>query len=99
MFSDFKDSFPQVTIFSLEQLPIRVLDLSIPSEKSRHDRMVELAGQMLGYKKRLAEARTDKDKDYYTNRCDGIDRQIDALVYELYGLTPSEIQIVEGAVK
>ena len=24
------------------------------------------------------------------------DRQIDALVYELYGLTPEEIKIVEG---
>ena len=25
------------------------------------------------------------------------DRQIDALVYDLYALTPAEIQIVEGA--
>jgi hypothetical protein len=25
------------------------------------------------------------------------DRQIDQLVYELYGLTPEEIRIVEGA--
>lgn len=29
--------------------------------------------------------------------CDGLDRQIDALVYDLYALTPAEIQIVEGA--
>jgi len=28
---------------------------------------------------------------------DATDRQIDRLVYELYGLTESEIQIVEGA--
>ena len=26
-----------------------------------------------------------------------LDRQIDALVYDLYALTPAEIQIVEGA--
>jgi hypothetical protein len=25
-----------------------------------------------------------------------LDRQIDALVYDLYGLTPAEIKIVEG---
>jgi hypothetical protein len=37
-----------------------------------------------------------KDKDFYTNRCDGLDRQIDALVYDLYALTPAEIQIVEA---
>jgi len=28
-------------------------------------------------------------------RCAGLDRQIDTLVYELYGLTPDEIKIVE----
>ena len=28
-----------------------------------------------------------------------LDRHIDALVYDLYALTPAEIQIVEGAAK
>jgi hypothetical protein len=31
--------------------------------------------------------------------CDGLNRQIDALVYDLYALTPAEIKIVEGADK
>jgi type II restriction/modification system DNA methylase subunit YeeA len=39
---------------------------------------------------------TDKDKDFYENKCVSLDRQIDALVYELYGLTDDEIKIVEG---
>lgn len=34
--------------------------------------------------------------DFYTHRCDGLDRQIDALVYDLYALTPEEIKIVKG---
>jgi hypothetical protein len=29
-------------------------------------------------------------------KCAALDRQIDALVYELYALTPDEIKIVEG---
>ena len=59
--------------------------------------MVELVEQMLAARKQLAGAQSDKDKDFYTNRCDGLDRQIDALVYDLYALTPAEIQIVESA--
>ena len=55
-----------------------------------------LIGKMLAARKQLAGAQSDKDKDFYTNRCDGLDRQIDALVYDLYALTPAEIQIVEG---
>ena len=62
---------------------------------------------MLAARKQLAGAQSDKDKDFYTHRCDGLARQIDALVYDLYlpcrsraqagALTPAEIQIVEGA--
>jgi type II restriction/modification system DNA methylase subunit YeeA len=33
-----------------------------------------------------------KDKDSYESKCAGLDRQIDALVYELYGLTADEIK-------
>ena len=93
---DFKDAFPKIKGTYLAELPIRKLESSI--EKESHDRMVALVAQMLAAKKQLAAALTDKDKDFYSNRCDGLDRQIDALVYELYGLTPAEIQIVEGAV-
>lgn len=82
----------------IEQLPIRSIDLSNPLDKVRHDKLVSLVEQMLSAKKQLAAAQSDKDKDkdFYTNRCDGLDRQIDALVYELYGLTEAEIKIVEG---
>ena len=51
---------------------------------------------MLLAKRRLSTAQSDADKDFYQNKCTGLDRQIDALVYELYGLTPEEIAIVEG---
>jgi len=52
---------------------------------------------MTAAQKQLAGAQSDKDKDFYTNRCDGLDRQIDALVYDHYALTPAEIKIVESA--
>jgi type II restriction/modification system DNA methylase subunit YeeA len=40
-----------------------------------------------------------KDTNSYTNFWAALDRQIDALVYELYGLTANEIKVVEAAVK
>jgi len=36
------------------------------------------------------------DKELYQRQIQATDRQIDALVYELYGLTEEEIEIVEG---
>ncbi len=97
MFADFKSTFPQVTIFSLAQLPIRRIDFSDPADKARHDKMVNLVEQMLKAKKERAGALTDREIDYWQRRCDTLDGQIDGLVYELYGLTDEEIALVEGA--
>ena len=81
----------------MEQVPIRPIDAKNRDDKAKHDKVVSLVEQMLASTKQLAASHSDKDKDFYANKCATIDRQIDALVYELYGLTPEEIKIVEGA--
>ena len=97
MFADFKSSFPQVTMFSLAQVPIRVIDFSDAADKSRHDRLVKLVEQMLALHRQLAAARTPQEQTALTRQIAATDTQIDRLVYDLYGLTEDEIKIVEGA--
>jgi type I restriction-modification system DNA methylase subunit len=96
MFNDFKTSFPQVTIFSLGQLPIRKLDRSSASETKQFDTIVKLVGSMIDLKHNLSIAKTDAEKNRLELQCESLDRQIDEAVYELYGLTAEEIRIVEG---
>ncbi len=45
--------------------------------------------------KQLTSAKTDHDKTVIQRQIDATDRQIDQLVYERYGLTEEEIQIIE----
>ena len=90
-----KKSIAQVKKVDLDQLPIPVLNLSDPADKARHDEMLAKVEAMLEAKKQLTKAQTDKDKTYYENKCIALDRQIDRLVYDLYGLTEDEIRIVE----
>ena len=80
----------------IEQLPIRPIDLTDPADKSRHDRMVELVEAMLALHKELSAAKTDHERNALQRHIDATDREIDRLVYELYGLTEEEIGIVEG---
>jgi hypothetical protein len=54
---------------------------------------------MLDLSKRNAVLKTPNDKVRLERVIETIDRQIDQLVYELYGLTESEIEIVETAVQ
>ena len=79
-------------------LSIRIIDPSNPTDKARHDRMVRLVEQMLDLHKRLAAAESATDREAYQRQIDATDREIDKLVYELYGLSEEEIRIVEGGV-
>jgi type I restriction-modification system DNA methylase subunit len=95
MFTDFKDSFPQVTIFSLSQVPIRVIDFSKPADKSSHDQIVKFVEKMLALHQQLAAAKTPQDTTLLQRQIAATDKQIDQLVYALYGLTVEEIALVE----
>jgi len=83
----------------IEQLPIRTIDFSDPTDKTRHDRMVQLVETMLKLHKQLAAAKTSHEKTAFQRQIDATDKQIDQLVYELYGLTEEEIRIVEETTK
>ena len=59
--------------------------------------IVERVRDLLDLHKELAAAKTAHAKTAIQRQIDATDRQIDRLVYELYGLTDDEIRIVEEA--
>ena len=80
----------------LSPFPIRTISFSDPAEKAGHDKMVSLVEQMLASHKSLAVAKSPQEKERLERQIDVTDRAIDALVYELYGLSEEEIRIVES---
>ena len=83
----------------IEHFPIRTINFSDPTDKARHDKMVALVERMLTLNKQRADVKTEHDKNLIERQIEATDKQIDALVYELYGLTSEEIQVVEGVGK
>jgi len=83
----------------IRNLPIRTIDFSDPTDKAHHDRMVKLVETMLKLHKGLQSTRTDHEKSLIQRQIKETDKQIDQLVYELYGLTKEEIRIVEEAIR
>jgi hypothetical protein len=58
--------------------------------------MVKLVEQMLDLHKSLATTKTPQEKTSLERQISATDTQIDRLVYDLYGLTAGEMQIVEA---
>ena len=83
--------FPKVVIRNVREFPYTMI-----TDVTTRARMVALVERMLELHKELPLARTDHDKTLLKRRIAATDKQIDQLVYELYGLTEEEIAIVEG---
>jgi hypothetical protein len=79
-------------------LPVYTPDFDNPVDKARHDRLVTLGTAMLELHKHLSHAKTDREKRLITQEIESTDRQIDSLVYGLYGLTADEIAFVEATI-
>ena len=77
-------------------LHLRPINFPDPADLQRHDQMVALVERMLSLHQQLAEALTPTEKTLLQRQIESTDAQIDALVYELYGLTEEEIKVVEG---
>jgi predicted type IV restriction endonuclease len=94
-----RDDFPKIVLKQTRELPFRPIDFSNPRDKAQHDRMAGLVGAMLSLQKRVADVKTEHQKTVVKRQIDATDRQIDRLVYELYGLTEEDIVIVEEATR
>jgi hypothetical protein len=79
----------------LKTIPIRMVKDNDKAGKRCHVQIVSLVDQMLEAKKQESTA-TGHAAELAKRKCAALDRQIDTLVYELYGLTEEEIKLVEN---
>ncbi len=80
----------------VEKLPIKKIETSDRTQIVLRDKIISLVDNMLETKKQLSESKTDRDKNFFSSKCESLDKQIDECVYELYGLNEEERKMVEG---
>jgi hypothetical protein len=86
---------PQVKGSKLETVPYPSHDVSNPTVIA----LSQLCKTMFSLHKQLTVAKIDHDKAVLERQIEATDGRIDQLVYELYGLTEKEIEIVKEETK
>jgi len=80
--------------------PPQIERLPMPEiEPKNATKLTSLVDSMLTLHKRLAAEKLPQKREQLQREIDATDRQIDQLVYKLYGLIDDEIRIVEEATK
>ena len=80
---------------NIRQLPIREIDFNNTDDLFKYNQLVSLVDRMLDLHKQ--NPATPQEQEQLQRQIAATDRQIDALVYQLYGLTDAEIALVEGS--
>jgi hypothetical protein len=96
-YNDRRRTFPKIKGSYLGQLPIKMVDTASAPELSFRDHLVTSVDSMLSLHVRLAAAKTPHEATSLQAQIEATDARIDAIVYELYGLSDAENAIVEAA--
>jgi TaqI-like C-terminal specificity domain/Eco57I restriction-modification methylase/N-6 DNA Methylase len=79
----------------VEQLPIALTTAYRPGGSSYRDQVANKVGSLQKVYQALEEARTPHDKGKWQHEAEVLERQIDNIVYAIYGLSEDEIALVE----
>ncbi|MBL8566572.1 MAG: N-6 DNA methylase [Hyphomicrobiaceae bacterium] len=78
----------------IEALPFRVIDFSVAAEKAAHDGIVDKVRDLIATKLKINGMAGDTT--IFLRKCDAIERQIEAAIVSLYGLTSEQVAVVEA---
>ncbi|MEN6394873.1 MAG: hypothetical protein ABFC78_00105 [Methanoregula sp.] len=81
----------------LGRFPVAIPDFDDPDDAARHGRMVALVTEMLDLHRHLGLAVSEQEKRIIAQEIDSTGKQIDSLVYGIYGLSVDEIAMLEGS--
>ncbi|MBX2977314.1 MAG: N-6 DNA methylase [Ignavibacteriaceae bacterium] len=90
--SDRKETFPKIKGVQLKNLPIKN-HIKLPNESLK--RLLNFVHQNIALHEKINRCNLIQEKQTLQRQIEATDKQIDKLVYELYGLTEEEIRIVE----
>jgi len=92
-----KNLFQKILIQNCKNFPIVLCSSDNLKEKEKNEMLIHLVDNMIEFNKKLNKINTPQEKQNLQRQIEATDRQIDKLVYELYGLTEEEIKIVESS--
>jgi len=91
--------YTRFTAKNISETPIRKIDFLCSSDKKLHNLMADQVEEIVRLHKLSKQKISPHEKEALQRQIDAADKQIDQLVYQLYGLTDEEIRIIEETQK
>jgi len=94
---DEKKTFPKIKKEAILSISVPVIDFSKSVEKDKHDQITKLVDNLMKLNKQLHDTKLENQCQQIQRTINHTEKKIDELVYELYGLSKNEIEIIENS--
>lgn len=91
------EAFPKLLIANLNSSPIKNITGDSSREKSLNQELISLVKRILELNQKKLEVTSERESITIDKLINNIDKQIDEVIYILYNLTKSEVDIVENS--
>jgi hypothetical protein len=86
----------QVKPTLVEDMPIRVIDPQVQNDVEAHDRLATLSAELETLWTSFHESNSEHERRTLQRRIDHDRTEINTIVFELYGLSANDINLVQG---
>ena len=91
------EAFPKLLVANLNSSPIREINENNTRDKSLYQELTSLVKRILDLNQKVLEDPTEREKLTIDKLIFNIEKQIDEVVFNLYNLSKSEIEIIENS--
>lgn len=79
------------------EIPIKRINFNDLAEKEKHDKIVTFVSNIIELKRKYKSVKLKNEKEMLSRQIDAIETQINNLLYDIYGITKKEKNIIENS--
>ena len=95
---DQKKTFPKIKKSALLDIPIPTVDFSSAAQRKYHDDVAATVDAILDMNRRCKDVQTAHERDLNARQRMAAEKQLDEIVFAMYGFTAEEVATIEAAV-
>jgi adenine-specific DNA-methyltransferase len=83
-------------MLQIDKEPLLQIPIHQTEDKTIEQNIIALVDRMITTKTEAENIKTEREEQFYDNLINNFNHQINALVYEMYQITPEEVAVLEG---
>jgi len=88
--------FSELKINQLKSFPVPKIDIGNTYDYQDYNMVIKIVKEIVNLKSGIIDLKTDKGKNVFSNKYNGLNKELNSIVYNLYKLNKEEIKFIQN---